>query len=280
MYYPQLSWLGPAKLAQHRNFALLRDQFVGSVVDGTLCPMRRKSPPGLFITGSNTAVGKTFVGCQIARGLVKRGFRIGVYKPVASGCDVESAPAMRGGLMMVSEDARLLWEAANRPGEFENVAPQSFVAPLAPHLAARAEGRSLDMSILRTGVEYWRQRSDFVIVEGAGGLLCPLGNDQYMADLAADIGYQLVIVAANRLGVIGETLLALHASRTWRRNLHAKAIVLNDVDSLPNESDPSVLSNFEQLVEHAPGVRCTRLPHSEATFEPDIDWYELGRAFQ
>src|SRR5687767_5738803 len=112
---------------------------------------------GLFITGTDTGVGKTYVAAIVARELAAAGKRVGVYKPVASGCRREN-----GGL--ISDDAVTLWEAAGRPGELDAVCPQRFEAPLAPHLAARAEGRTVDPQLLRSGLEYWRQTSEIVIV--------------------------------------------------------------------------------------------------------------------
>ena len=115
---------------------------------------------GLFITGTNTGVGKTYVAALIARALVASGRRVGVYKPVASGCRVEEN-------RLVAEDAVALWEAAGRPDELNRVAPRRFAAPIAPHLAARAEETSVDAELLRRGIDDWRQRSDIVLVEGA-----------------------------------------------------------------------------------------------------------------
>src|SRR4051794_643900 len=117
--------------------------------------MARKPPPGLFITGTDTGVGKTYVAAMIARSLVGAGYNVGVYKPVASGCREEAG-------QFVSDDAVALCRAADALGELERVCPQRFAAPLAPHLAARAEDRQLDADLLRDGVEYWRERSDVV----------------------------------------------------------------------------------------------------------------------
>src|SRR5690349_13174914 len=90
-------------------------------------------PRGIFIVGTDTDVGKTFVGATIARQLHQEGVRVGVYKPAASGC-------RRVGKQLVSDDAVALWEAAGRPLSLAKVCPQRFLAPLAPHLAAQAEG--------------------------------------------------------------------------------------------------------------------------------------------
>src|SRR3954469_2349385 len=102
---------------------------------------------GLFITGTGTGVGKTYVGALVARTLRDAGKRVGVYKPVASGCEIH-------GGKLVSPNAMALWEAAGRPGTLEQVCPQLFTAPLAPHLAARAEGRRVDPALLREGIDF------------------------------------------------------------------------------------------------------------------------------
>src|SRR5690349_2937295 len=108
--------------------------------------MTRKPTRGLFSTGTDTEVGKTYAAALIVRALVDGGHRVGVYKPAASGCRVEAG-------RLVSEDALALWEAAGRPGTLDEVCPQRFAAPLAPHLAAEAEGRSLDAALLRAGLD-------------------------------------------------------------------------------------------------------------------------------
>ena len=141
--------------------------------------------PGLFVTGTDTDVGKTAVATAIARHLVAEGRRVGVYKPVASG------------VTTVVSDARRLWEAAGAPLTIEQVCPQAFTAPLAPPWAARAEGRSVDERLLRKGIEPWRGVSDVVIVEGAGGLFSPAGEKSLNADLARDLGLPLEIGRAH-----------------------------------------------------------------------------------
>ena len=160
---------------------------------------------GLFITGTGTGVGKTYVAALIARALQSAGKKVGVYKPVASGCELSDG-------QLESPDAQTLWEAAGRSGTLEQVCPQMFSAPLAPHLAARAEGRRVDTTLLRTGLEHWGSTSEIVLVEGAGGLMSPISEDDYNADLAAEFGYPLVVVTANQLGTINATLQTLIAA--------------------------------------------------------------------
>src|SRR5262245_28103034 len=113
---------------------------------------------GLFVIGTDTAVGKTFVAARIAAALYRTDLKVGVYKPAASGC-------RRIGDLAVSDDAVALWEAAGRPGKLHAVCPQRFAAPLAPHLAAKEERKEIDANLLHGGIDYWRRRSEVVIVE-------------------------------------------------------------------------------------------------------------------
>lgn len=202
---------------------------------------------GLFVTGTDTGVGKTHVAAMIARSLKKEGRKVGVYKPVASGCERDA----HGNL--TSDDAQQLWDAAGRPGDLEQVCPQKFAAPLAPHLAARAVGKELDAPLLRRGFDYWYERCETAIVEGAGGLFSPLGDALYNADLAAELGLPLVVVAANRIGTIHATLATLLAARTFRDGaLTIAAVVLNDV--VPDDgTDPSRATNADELRRHCAG---------------------------
>ena len=170
--------------------------------------------PGLFITGTDTGVGKTHIAALIARALVAQGLRVGVYKPAASGCQRKDG-------RLISDDAVALWEAAGRPGTLDDVCPQCFEAPLAPHLAARAEGKQIDRRRLRTGIEYWQSQSQIILVEGAGGLMSPMGDDDYVADLAYEIGFPLIVVSRNVLGTINSTLQTLIAASVYRRGLLA-----------------------------------------------------------
>src|SRR5206468_1335285 len=100
--------------------------------------------------------------------------------------------------------------------------------------------------LLRRGMDYWRRRSDIVIVEGAGGLMSPIGECDYVADLAADFGFPLVVVAPNRIGAINSTLLTLIAASARPQPLAIAGIVLNNI--LPREhADPAVHSNRIEL---------------------------------
>jgi len=213
---------------------------------------------GLFIAGTDTEVGKTQVACAIARSLTASGTRVGVYKPAASGVQAG-----------VTGDAERLWEAAGRPLDIDAVCPQRFAAPLAPHLAARAEGRQLNEQQLSDGVQAWTNACDVVLVEGVGGLMSPLGDHLYVADLANRLGYPLLLVAANRIGVISQTLQTLAAA-----DLHARVPVAGIVLNQPRrpDDDPSLASNAEQLRLHCQPPLLAELDCGQQQFDSEIDW--------
>lgn len=230
--------------------------------------MMRKPCRGLFITGTDTGVGKTYVTALLARQLRRAGRRVGVYKPVASGCRVE-------GPRLIADDAVQLWEAAGRPRDLEAVCPQRFVAPLAPHLAARAEGRTVDAPRLREGLRAWSEQSDVVLVEGAGGLMTPLSDEDYVADLAREFGYPLLVVAANRLGVINHTLVTLIAAATFREGLPLAGVVLNDICSVPDQ-DPSAATNAQELRTHCTPPLLAHIRFGQSELDDQVDWWALA----
>jgi dethiobiotin synthetase len=220
---------------------------------------------GLFITGTGTGVGKTYVAAFVARSLREAGARVGVYKPVASGCDPH-------GNELVSPDAVALWDAAGRPGTLAHVCPQMFAAPLAPHLAARTEGRRVDAVLLREGLEYWRETSEIVLVEGAGGLMSPISDDDYNADLAADFGFPLLVVAANELGVINATLQTLITAATYCDGLDVAGIVLNSV--LRRDGDVSVVSNADEIARRCVPPLLATVEHGGG-LDAGVNWAAL-----
>ncbi|MBM4074327.1 MAG: dethiobiotin synthase, partial [Planctomycetes bacterium] len=139
-------------------------------------------PPGLFVTGTDTNIGKTHIATMIGRESVRSGVRAGVYKPACSGAVIDS-------------DNRPHWEDIDRLRDSvrdawsdelltdDAICPQRFLAPLAPHLAARQEGREVDFNLLMSGRDLWTDRADFLIVEGAGGFLSPVTTTATVADL-------------------------------------------------------------------------------------------------
>lgn len=230
--------------------------------------MLKKPPHGLFITGTDTEVGKTYVATLIVKELVAAGHRVGVYKPAASDC-------VSDGRQLVSEDAVALWEVAGRPLSLDAVCPNRYQAPLAPHLAARTAGRELDTEGMRKGIELWADECDIVIVEGAGGLMSPISDDEYFADLAYDFGYPTVVVAPNAIGCINQSLSALITASCFRDGIPLAGVVLNDVRSF--DGDISMDSNREQIASRAIVPVLSRLRYDGEKFDDVVDWMEVAR---
>ena len=195
--------------------------------------MSRNPQKGVFVTGTDTEVGKTFVTCLLAKHFVQQGVDIGVYKPVASGC-------VRRDGELISEDAESLWRAAGQPNTLHDVTPQLYEEALAPNVAARLSGAPLDEDQLFSGVTPWRS-SEFLFIEGVGGLFSPISDGHLVADVAHAFGFPLLLIVANRLGCINQTLLTLAGAES--RNLNIIGIVLNDC----GPSDSSRETNFEEI---------------------------------
>ncbi len=181
---------------------------------------------GVFITATDTGVGKTWVGCALAARLRRRGVRLQVRKPVESGC-----PETETGLL--PQDALALRNAAATPEPLERICPYRFRTPVSPARAAELERRPITLTALvdacRPLPDHWR------LVEGAGGFYSPLTSDGVNADLAESLKLPLLLVAPDRLGVLSAILLALEAAE--RRGLSVAAVFLNRIVPPPRELD-------------------------------------------
>jgi len=193
--------------------------------------------PGLFITGTDTDVGKTYVTAMIAARLHAEGVKVGTYKPACSGS------ALGDDGRPVWKDIELLREATEEQFDRQRISPQRFSAPLAPPVAAGREGRIVDAGLLRTGAYWWEDRCEFLLIEGVGGWLCPLTDSETVADLAVDLRVPLLIVARASLGTINHTLLTVEAAR--RRNVPIAGIVLSEVVAPSNSAE--TLANVAEI---------------------------------
>jgi len=193
---------------------------------------------GLFVTGSDTGVGKTWIARQLVAQLVGSGASVKVRKPVESGC------LMRDGSYYPA-DGDTLWQANGRRESLDIVTPYRFEAALAPDRAASLEGQRITLQQVTTACQRGLQPDDFLLVEGAGGFYSPLCHDGLNADLATMLGLAVIVVCADRLGAINQALLTLAAVE--QRGLEARALVLNRVDSSPMEDHLDNLSDLRRL---------------------------------
>jgi dethiobiotin synthetase len=158
------------------------------------------SARGIFVTGTDTGVGKTVVACALVRGLRARGLRVAVLKPVASGSQVTS-----DGLR--NADALALAESAGYEGPYEELNPYCFEPPISPHIAAKEAGIEIDTSKIRHIYDLLATRSDWVVVEGAGGWFAPLNERQTMADIAWALTVPALLVVGLKLGCLNHAHL-------------------------------------------------------------------------
>jgi dethiobiotin synthetase len=183
-------------------------------------PMSR----GIFVTGTDTGVGKSIVAATLARLLRLRGVDVGVMKPATSGC-------RRDGGRLVSDDALLLCRAAACACD-DDVAPYLLVEPLAPSEAARIDGVHIDAGHIRACYDRVAARHDFVIVEGAGGLMVPLADDLLTPELIRQLGLPLLVVARPNLGTVNHTLLTCFGAQ--QLGLTVAGVVVNNFPQSPD----------------------------------------------
>lgn len=194
--------------------------------------------PGLFVTGTDTDVGKTVVTCAIAHALRQAGHRVGVCKPFASGC-------RKGRYGLVSQDAQALAKFADCDQAMRVLSPIRYEPPLAPAVAARQSGHSPDGKRLVESLEILDSSSDFLLLEGVGGLLVPLDEGHAILDLAAWLGYPVVVVTRVGLGTLNHTAMTVRLLRYQRCRI--AGLVANQ--SMADPSDVSVASNLQWLEE-------------------------------
>jgi dethiobiotin synthetase len=201
------------------------------------------APRGIFVTGTDTGIGKTVVAVALVRATVAAGLRVAVMKPIASG-------ALHGGATgMQNEDAIALQSASNVQASSAEICPYCFESPVSPHLAAAAAGVTIDLRRVAATAAGLAARADWLVVEGAGGLLAPIGPASSMADLAAALGMPVLLVVGLRLGCLN------HAALTWealqRRGLPFAGWIASRVD--PAMLQPAGnLTALETLLGEAP----------------------------
>jgi dethiobiotin synthetase len=175
-----------------------------------------------FITGTDTGIGKTYVACKLIRDYAAQGYKVVGMKPVAAGCELVDGEWM-------NEDVLRLTQASNVVVPRELINPYSFKEPIAPHIAAEKAGVKIEMEVIKRAFDQLAEMADIVIVEGAGGFLVPLNNQQTIADLAAALNIPIVLVVGMKLGCINHALLSVEAIKARQLTLHGW--VANEVDS-------------------------------------------------
>ena len=221
---------------------------------------------GIFITGTDTGVGKTVVAATLARLLRMRGLNVGVMKPVTSGCREENG-------RLVSDDAQLLCQAAGVTCS-DDVAPYLLREPVAPAEAAKQDGVRIDFARIRESFDRLAACHDFMIVEGAGGLMVPLAGGMLVADLVRQLELPLLVVARPNLGTINHTVLTCFAAQ--QMDLKVAGVVINNYPDSPGQAERSAPHHIGSLC-GAPVLGIW--PHRDAVDDMEVvdglaDWLD------
>jgi dethiobiotin synthetase len=195
-----------------------------------------KSCPGIFVTGTDTGVGKTIVTAALARHFTAKGLKVGVMKPIETGV---------ANTQSLGADASLLRWSCNATDPDEIIAPYRYEKPLAPCQAASAANDPIDVKKIIDAQETLRGGKDLVLIEGAGGLMVPIRGGYIMSDLAGQLNMPLLIITHPRLGTLNHTLLTTFAARAME--LEISGYLINQMPEHPGEAEkqaPHLLSSL------------------------------------
>jgi len=184
---------------------------------------------GIFIIGTDTEVGKTVVSAGLMHLLLGNKHKAAYFKPVASG------QVLLGGSYQ-STDATFVKTVSGFAEDTKNITPFSFKNSVAPHFAARLEGRTIDPDVIKDALQYLKNSYEMIIAEGAGGLAVPLNDQGFMQyDLIRELGFPCLLVCRTGLGTINHTLLTLRFAKS--AGLAIKGIVINGDRQTDAETD-------------------------------------------
>lgn len=205
---------------------------------------------GIFITGTDTEIGKTAITAGLAAFLKNKNHDVGVMKPISAGG---------------REDALLLQKAANVNDSLDHINPICLRDPLSPNVAANRENKTLDLDLIYSTYQTLSQQHDIMLVEGVGGLLVPLTDNFLVSDLAVSLKLPLIIVARAALGTINHTLLTIEAAQ--KRNVSILGIIYNTLSpgppDLAAQTSPEVVTRISGIpslgtMPFAPGLDVDR----------------------
>lgn len=224
--------------------------------------MTTKAPkpasPGVFVTGTDTGVGKTWVSLGLMAALQAQSFSVVGMKPVSAGCE-RTPDGLR------NDDALLLQRQSSVAHSYEHVNPVAFEPPIAPHIAAAEVGARIDFARIERAFELLAASADACVVEGAGGWLVPLSRRTHIADLAERLKLPVVLVVAIRLGCLNHALLTVESIE--RRGLPLLGWVANLIDPATARAE----ENIEALVRR---ISAPHLATVEYRPEPTVGHFE------
>ncbi len=176
---------------------------------------------GIFITGTDTGIGKTIASCALMHELAKQGYKVAGMKPIASGARIQNG-------QLQNEDALALIQHANICVDYKQVNPYCFEPAIAPHIAAEQAGVDIDISMIQESFTELSKQADWVVVEGVGGWLVPVNEEQAVADIALALQLPVILVVGLRLGCINHALLTMDSMRS--KNVNIMGWITSQVD--------------------------------------------------
>jgi len=201
---------------------------------------------GVFVTGTDTGIGKTRVSVALIHALRAQGLRVAAMKPVAAGTELREG-------VMINEDVAALTAAANVDADPKCVNPYLFPPPIAPHIAAAQAGVAIDLKLIVDAYSRLAALADVVVVEGVGGFRVPLNATQDAADLALALGLPMLLVVGLRLGCLNHALLTVEAIA--HRKLPWAGWVGNHIDPLMDAQAENVLALRQLLPNPCLGIQ-------------------------
>ena len=209
----------------------------------------------LFVTGTDTEVGKTYVSAMLLKAAALADKRVVGYKPVAAGCEWQDG-------QWQNEDALALMAASNVPVTLEEVNPIALEPAIAPHIAARLVNTPISEAVIKAGYQHLLDRqADVLLMEGAGGWRLPLSNDRFLSDVVKDLQLDVILVVGMRLGCLNHALLTAEAIKA--DGLNIKGWVAN---TLAPEM-PCLNENLATLEQLMPAPRLATIPYQ---LTPDL----------
>jgi len=197
---------------------------------------------GIFITGTDTGVGKTFVATGLIRAMKDQGIAVCPMKPAESGCRVSKG-------QLIPADTLKLIEASGVDEPIELINPYRFRKPLAPSVAAEIEGGNFKKRVVLDAYNKLAEKYEIIIVEGAGGIMVPLYKRYLFLDLVKDMNLPLMIVARPGLGTINHSLLTIEAAR--KKGIKVLGVVFNNVakskKDLSCKTNPEVIAQIGKV---------------------------------
>lgn len=200
----------------------------------------------LFISGTDTGVGKTLICSGLVRLARQRGMNCIGIKPIETGCPVRNG-------MLEPMDGRILWEASDKAVSLDECAPYRFALPAAPFRAAAVEDSSLKVSDIVEHILAVSEDADISIVEGAGGLMTPVEERKMMIDIIKDLQFPTILVARMSLGTINHTVLSVEALQ--KRDIPIKGIILSCSQQISGPEEEYTPADLSRVVDKIPIVK-------------------------